>query len=123
MSGKGEEGAVHLCNHPDDVEDPLSEPFRTLFPKEYCRLGGQDWEEPLTLLETWGKGVCVACEDGAGVLDPVLAAIGLGLELGLALGLGLGRGEEVEGTPAAGLLALSLAESLSDRTVLLLGPS
>lgn len=45
------QGKVHVCNHPDDVEEPLRDPFRTLFPKEYCRLGGQAWDEPLTLLE------------------------------------------------------------------------
>ena len=67
--------------------------------------------------------MCAGCTGGVGTLDP---GPGLGLRmamaLGLALGLGLGRGEEVEGAPAAGLLALSLAESLSDCAAQL-GPS
>lgn len=57
-------------HHPDDVVEPLSDPFRTLFPNEYCRLGGQAWDAPLTLLPMWGKGACGCGTGGAGIPTP-----------------------------------------------------
>ncbi len=81
-------------HHPDDVEDPFSAIFRTLLPNVNCRLG-LVIVVPLIGLEIWVRW---GCEGWTSVL-------------------GLGSGEEVDGTPA-GLLALSLAESLSERFVL-----
>lgn len=85
------------ASHPEDAEEPFSEAFRGFFPKGKGLVGaGAEAEAPLTGLEMWGK---CGCGDCTGVP-------------------GLGKEEEVEGT-AAGLQALSLAESLSaDRPVL-----
>lgn len=81
--------------HPDEVEEPFREGLRALLPKVNCRLG-LVMEEPLIGFETCGKW---GCGDWRGVL-------------------GLGSGDEVDGAPA-GLQALSLAESLSERLALL----
>lgn len=111
-----------------------------MFPKEYCRLGGgQARDEPLRFLGMWGKAVWAGGGGGGaapGAAGAAAALLGPGPELRLGLlppapapappgaVVGLERGEEVDGPPAppAGLLALSLAESLSERAALL-GPS
>lgn len=76
------------------MEDPFSAVFRTLFPKLNCRFG-LVIVEPLIGLDILVKLAGEGCTSV----------------------LGLGSGEDVEAAPA-GLLALSLAESLSERFVL-----
>ena len=86
--------------HPEEADDPLTDIFRDLMLNGYGRL--------------WARGVKL------GAPFWLLGALGVNCGCGDCAGvLGLGNDEDVEGTPA-GLLALSLAKSLSgpDRPVL-----
>jgi len=90
-------GGRLVGSQPDEVaEEPFIDVFRALLVKE-------DWWlllglllVPFMVLEMWGNW---GCGDWTGVL-------------------GLGKQEEVEGMPPAGLLALSLPESLSSSPLL-----
>lgn len=93
--------SLHLFDEycqPEDTEEPLTDGFRGLF-----LLNGIWWlvlEDPFIVVDIWGK-----CEwgDCPGVQ-------------------GLGSDEDVDGA-AAGLLALSLPESLSKSPLVLFTPS